>query len=425
MSDFTIYTDGSCLNNPGPGGWAAIIINNLTKEVEEISGGKKDTTNNRMELLAAVMALKKISEGDSAEIYTDSAYLKKAFSSGWLKNWKRNGWLTANNKPVLNQDLWREIDKLVSERSVNFNWVKGHAGNSYNEWCDKLARAAAKNSLEESVQDESAEKLALNSSLFGDSKDLPSAKIKIAKKLQMKKYRQELNLFVAEGLRLCEMALDNSEIEFGFYTEEFLKNERAKNLVEKLKEVTEIFKIPPETFDKISDTRTPQGILLVVKQKIFEIEEVTKKTLIIALDGVQDPGNVGTILRTAEAFNCGVILLNGSADIFNSKVVRASMGAIFSIPAVQMTCEEFLELMKIFKFEVSASVLDSDAKIYFKHKFKKKSAVVFGSEADGVSKEISDVSKKIFIPMLGNAESLNVSTAAAIVISEAIRQRGL
>lgn len=422
MSDFTIYTDGSCLNNPGPGGWAAIIVNNVTKEREEISGGKKDTTNNRMELLAAIMGLRKTSAGDSAEVYTDSAYLKKAFSAGWLANWKRNGWITANGKSVLNQDLWQELDKLVSERSVNFNWVKGHAGNAYNEWCDKLARAAAVNSQNESIQDESAENLALNNSLFGDSQELPSAKIKIAKKLQMKKYRQELNLFVVEGLRICEMALEHAEIEFGFYTEEFLKNERAKNLVEKLQKVTEIFQVPSNTFDKISDTQTPQGILLVAKQNLSTVEEVAKKSLIIALDGVQDPGNVGTILRTAEAFNCGIILLSGSADIFNPKVVRSSMGSIFSIPATQMTCEEFLALMKIFKFEVSAAVLDSKSEIYFKHNFKKKSAVVFGSEADGVSEEISNAAKKIFIPMHGTAESLNVSAAAAIVISEAVRQ---
>lgn len=423
MSDYTIYTDGSCLNNPGPGGWAAIIINNVTKEREEISGGKKDTTNNRMEVLAAVMALRKISAGDSAEIYTDSAYLKKAFSAGWLENWKRNGWLTANNKPVLNQDLWRELDELVSARSVNFNWVKGHAGNSYNEWCDKLAHAAAANSAKENNQNESLEKLALNSSLFGDSQDLPSAKIKIAKKLQMKKYRQELNLFVAEGLRLCEMAADFSEIEFGFCTEEFLRNERAKKLVEKLQKVTEIFKVPSNTFDKISDTQTPQGILLVVKQKIFDVEEVLKKSLIVALDGVQDPGNVGTILRTAEAFGCGIILLDGAADIFNSKVVRSSMGAIFSVPAVQMSHEKFLQTMKKANFEVSAAVLDSKSENYLNHDFTKKSAVVFGSEADGVTEKISSAAKKIFIPMLGNAESLNVATAAAIIISEAVRQR--
>ena len=115
--------------------------------------------------------------------------------------------------------------------------------------------------------------------------------------------------------------------------------------------------------------------------------------------------------------------MNGSADIFNSKVVRSSMGAIFSIPAVQMTCEEFLELMRIFKFEISAATLEKKSKTYFKHDFKKKSAVVFGSEANGVSEKILSAAKKIFIPMSGNAESLNVSTAAAIIISEAIRQR--
>lgn len=424
MSTFTIYTDGSCLNNPGPGGWAAVITDNATGEREEISGGVKYTTNNRMELMAAISALKKMNEGDSAELFTDSAYLKKAFNDGWLENWKHNGWLTTSKRNVSNQDLWQEIDELVSKRDVVFRWVKGHAGTSGNEWCDKLARAAAVNIVAQGGKDDKSDTLKLTDSLFGESFDLPTKFLKIAKKLQMKKYRQEFGLFVAEGLRLCEMALDSAEIEFGFFTEEFLKNERAAQLIEKLQAVTKLYKISADTFDKISDTQTPQGILLAIRQNLSTPEEVAKKSsVIIILDGVQDPGNVGTILRTAEAFDCGVILLEGSADIYNSKVVRASMGAIFSLKATLMTRQEFLDLMKAKKFEISAAVLDDSAEIYFKHKFKKKSAIVFGSEANGISEEISAAAKKIFIPMTGTAESLNVSTAAGIIISEIIRQR--
>lgn len=423
MNNYTIYSDGSCLNNPGPGGWAAIIINNVTQEREEISGGKKDTTNNRMELLAAVMALRKTPEGSVIELFTDSAYLRKAFAQGWLENWKRNGWLTVAKKPVVNRDLWEELDRLTDKREVEFKWVKGHAGNLYNEWCDKLALAAAKKSFAESNQDESLDLLEMNNSMFGEEKNLPSAKIKLAKKLQMKKYRQEYNLFVAEGMRLCEMAASCADIEFGFYTNAFLKTERAAELVKNLQSVTEMFEIPSATFDKICDTQTPQGILVVARQKLFSVDEILNKPLIIALDGVQDPGNVGTILRTASAFNCGVILLGDSADIFNSKVVRATMGAIFSVPTRYFSRREFLQVMKTANFEISAAVLDDSAKIYFEHDFNKKSAIVLGSEADGVSKEILKSAKKIFIPMPGNAESLNVSSAGAILISEAVRQR--
>ena len=423
MNNYTIYSDGSCLNNPGPGGWAAIIINNITSEREEISGGKKDTTNNRMELLAAVMALRKIPEKSAVELFTDSSYLRKAFSEGWLNNWKRNGWLTQNKKPVANRDLWEELDKLAGNREVEFKWVKGHAGNLYNEWCDKLALAAAKKSLAESNQDESLDLLEMTSSMFGAEKNLPSAKIKLAKKLQMKKYRQENNLFVAEGMRICEMAAACADIEFGFYTSAFLKSERAAELIKNLQTVTDMYEIPSATFDKISDTQTPQGILIVVRQKLFDVDKILNRPLIIALDGVQDPGNVGTILRTAGAFNCGVILLGESADIFNSKVVRSTMGAIFSVPTAYLSRKEFLKLMKTMNIEISAAVLDESAKIYFEHDFNKKSVIVLGSEADGVSEEILNRAEKIFIPMPGNAESLNVSSAGAILISEAVRQR--
>lgn len=251
---------------------------------------------------------------------------------------------------------------------------------------------------------------------------MSNVKLKLIRKLAMKKYRDELGLFVAEGLRLCEVALNCAEIDFGFYTENFLQSARQIELIEKLEKVTQLEKISEEEFAKISYTETPQGILLAVNQKLSPPQKVVAKKIIVVLDGVKDPGNVGTILRTAEAFGCGVILLDGSADMFNAKVARASMGAVFTVTAAKMSLENFLWLMKFHKFEITAAVLDDTAEEYFKHDFTKKSAIVFGSEAEGVSAEISNAAEKIFIPMIGMAESLNVATAAGIIISEAIRQ---
>ena len=251
---------------------------------------------------------------------------------------------------------------------------------------------------------------------------ISNAQLKLAQKLKQKKYRSELGLFVAEGLRLCEMVTDFNKIEFGFFTPEILSDERAKNLIARLREKTQMNEIPSVVFRKISDTQTPQGILLVVRQKIFSLEEATKKNLIVALDGVQDPGNVGTISRTVEAFGGSLILLEGSADIFNPKVVRSSMGAIFNLPIVEMSRKNFLSSIKFCGAKIVAAALDSSAEIYFKHDFTKKTVVVFGNEGSGVSQEILKESKKIFIPMSGMAESLNVATSAAIIISEFVRQ---
>ena len=136
-----IYTDGSCLGNPGAGGWAAVIV--YDERREEIYGGAEHTTNNRMELTAAIRALEKISASTSVELFTDSNYLKNAFTNGWLAKWKSNGWKTATKNPVLNKDLWQELDALIANCVVKFNWVKGHAGNYFNERCDELAHSTA------------------------------------------------------------------------------------------------------------------------------------------------------------------------------------------------------------------------------------------------------------------------------------------
>ena len=143
-ADYIIHTDGSCLRNPGgAGGWAAVIETTATGAVEEKSGGDPETTNNRMELTAALMALTAVPEGARVALYTDSQYLKNAFTKFWLPAWKKRGWKKADGEPVLNQDLWVQLDAAFAARQVQFHWVKGHAGNPRNERCDALARAEA------------------------------------------------------------------------------------------------------------------------------------------------------------------------------------------------------------------------------------------------------------------------------------------
>ncbi len=136
-----IYTDGSCLENPGNGGWAAIIINNGRKT--KIKGSKKNTTNNQMELLAPIEALKKVPKGSKVQIFTDSKYVKSGITE-WIYKWKKNGWKTANKQEVKNKDLWTELDILANEFEINWNWVKAHSANELNNEVDLIAREAAK-----------------------------------------------------------------------------------------------------------------------------------------------------------------------------------------------------------------------------------------------------------------------------------------
>ena len=131
-----IYTDGACKGNPGIGGWGAIIMQN-EKNIE-LFGGENETTNNRMELMAVIMALKEISSNLELTIYTDSTYVQKGISE-WIKNWKVNNWRSSSKKPVKNKDLWIELDESVGSRKINWEWVKGHAGNEGNEKADELA----------------------------------------------------------------------------------------------------------------------------------------------------------------------------------------------------------------------------------------------------------------------------------------------
>ncbi len=134
----TIYTDGACSGNPGVGGWGVVIIENNKKETF-LNGGDNDTTNNKMELTAAIQALKTFENKSTIKLITDSKYVKDGIQS-WIQNWKKNGWKTAAKKPVKNKELWIELDELIAKHNITWEWVKGHAGNKHNDKADYLAR---------------------------------------------------------------------------------------------------------------------------------------------------------------------------------------------------------------------------------------------------------------------------------------------
>ena len=141
MKTVTIYTDGACSGNPGPGGWCAILEYQGREKM--ISGGEESTTNNRMELMAVIVALEALNRPCEVEIHSDSQYVVNAFNKHWIDGWKKRGWKTANKQPVKNRDLWERLLAAKSKHKVEFIWVKGHAGHELNERCDELATTAA------------------------------------------------------------------------------------------------------------------------------------------------------------------------------------------------------------------------------------------------------------------------------------------
>lgn len=137
MKQIEIYTDGACSGNPGPGGWGAVLVYNGKEK--ELSGSEKNTTNNRMELTAVIMALNALNQPCEVKLTTDSKYVCDAVNKGWVYSWEKNGWRKSDKKPALNVDLWKELLSLLEKHEVEFIWVKGHNGHKYNEICDALA----------------------------------------------------------------------------------------------------------------------------------------------------------------------------------------------------------------------------------------------------------------------------------------------
>ena len=142
MKTVTIYTDGACSGNPGPGGWGAILEWNGVEK--EISGGAPETTNNRMELTGVIRALELLKESCVVELYSDSKYVIDALSKGWVYSWRKKGWIKSDKKPALNVDLWEQLLPLIDRHQVHYHWVKGHASNAKNNRCDELAVAESR-----------------------------------------------------------------------------------------------------------------------------------------------------------------------------------------------------------------------------------------------------------------------------------------
>ncbi|MDD6312801.1 MAG: ribonuclease HI [Firmicutes bacterium] len=142
MKKVNIYTDGACSGNPGPGGWGAVLVYNGIQK--ELSGGERETTNNRMELTAVITALEALKEPCEVELTSDSKYVVDAIEKGWLESWRKNGWRKSDKSAVLNRELWERLVPLLARHNVKFCWIKGHAGHPYNERCDALAVAQSK-----------------------------------------------------------------------------------------------------------------------------------------------------------------------------------------------------------------------------------------------------------------------------------------
>ncbi|AYD39779.1 RNA methyltransferase [Clostridium fermenticellae] len=246
--------------------------------------------------------------------------------------------------------------------------------------------------------------------------------IKHTRKLSQKKYRIQKNQFLVEGFRFVSEALKSD-----FQVPVILLSERVQNKWLTLEsrynicEDTKICLLEDKLFNYISNTDNPQGIAAVVNNKKINVKN--EDGFYILVDKVQDPGNMGTIIRTADAAGAlGILLTKGTVDVYNEKTLRSTMGSIFHIPVIQDDSLEKLNLLKKHGFKLIASSLDTD-KNFYDLDLNKKVIIALGNEGNGISSQILDLSDiKIKIPMPGNAESLNVSIAGAVIMFEVVRQ---
>ena len=254
------------------------------------------------------------------------------------------------------------------------------------------------------------------------SKD--NAIIKHIAKLKEKKYRAEYNEFIVEGLRLIKEAVqENAEIKYIVVCDGCDNSEIIEGHLKYEMARLDFIYVPQNIFKMISDVENPQGVLAVIGKKNNE-EIKTSEDLILALDDIQDPGNLGTILRTADSVGLKQILVSkGTADCFNPKVVRSTMGAIFRVNVIE--CEDLKQTLKDLQnkeYKVMITSLKAKNSIYNTNYNKK--VIVIGNEANGVSKEIQTIAdEKVIIPMLGKTESLNASVATGVILYEYVRQK--
>ena len=255
-------------------------------------------------------------------------------------------------------------------------------------------------------------------------------RVKEVANLKQKKYRIESGTFFAEGLRAVQEAVQHAEVADLFFTAS--EEEKLHDILINAKEKgARLYKADDKVMAKLSDTKTPQGVLAVIRMPEQSLQKLRPGTAsdnnapVIILDRIQDPGNLGTIIRTADAVGAlGVILLEGCVDAYSPKVVRASMGSLFHLPVVQdIFPEEALTWCYRNGYEPAATAMQGAANLY-KADISKKMAFIFGNEANGVAEELQAAAEtRLFIPMAGQAESMNVAMAAGIVLFEGLRQR--
>ena len=247
--------------------------------------------------------------------------------------------------------------------------------------------------------------------------------IKNIRKLKEKKYRDLENSYIIEGIKLIKEAIEeNAVIKQIVMCEEFSDEEIDKDTMFEIARHNLIY-VTKSVFNIITDVKTPQGIIAVVEKKKNE-DANYKEDIIIALDDIQDPGNLGTILRTADSANLKQIIVSkNTVDVYNPKVVRSTMGAIFRINIVEAeSLKDELEKAKTHGYKIMVTALDAKKNIY--NADYSKTVIVIGNEANGVSKEIKDIAdEKVIIPMLGKTESLNASVAGSIMIYEYVRRK--
>lgn len=245
--------------------------------------------------------------------------------------------------------------------------------------------------------------------------------IKLARKLKSRKYRDKENLFIAEGLRFVESSIESNFAKYILYSEKIYSTNGYERVIENS---DNIFEVSNEILMDLCETENPQGVIAICYKKDYKIESILNG-LIVILDGIQDPGNLGTIIRTCDASGVsGIVVLKGTVDVYNPKVLRSTMGSIFNIPIVFEN--DFKEAAKIILdngYSILASSLDGEKNLY-EYRFSSKTAVILGNEANGVKNEnMAFATDKIIIPMEGKSESLNVAIANAIITYEALRQR--
>ena len=249
--------------------------------------------------------------------------------------------------------------------------------------------------------------------------------IKSIRKLREKKYRDLENCYIIEGIKLISEAIEaGARIRKIVVCEECInEDEIAKEVLYEIAKY-DMVSVTKKIFETLSEVKTPQGIIAVVEKQSTTSQIDYSQDIIVALDGLQDPGNLGTILRTADSANLKQIILSkNSVDVYNSKVVRSTMGAIFRINIIEVeNLPETLKEIRKNKFKVMVTALDGKKSIYEADYSKK--VIVIGNEANGVSEEVKKLAdEKVIIPMLGKAESLNASVAASIIIYEYVRRK--